>query len=101
MSEFLVRIRNQWPVDGDKARRAELDAAEAARAAELAAEGVIVRLWRVPGRRENVGLWAAADANALHAAISSLPFYPWLDVEVQPLADHSNDPQKKKEESSS
>lgn len=96
MSEFLVRIRNRWPVDGDTARRAELDAAEGARAAELAAEGVLVRLWRIPGRRENVGLWSAPDANALHAALSSLPFYPWLDIEVQPLADHSNDPQRKR-----
>jgi muconolactone D-isomerase len=92
LTEYLVHIRNEWPIDGDPARKAELNAAESARAAELAEAGVLQRLWRVAGRRENVGIWSAADGTELHAALSSLPLFPWLDIDVQPLADHQNDP---------
>jgi muconolactone D-isomerase len=90
--DFLVKIDVRLPPDTDAARKADLIAAEAIRARELAAEGTISRLWRVPGRWSNVGIWRADDATELHEAISSLPFYPWLEVEVTPLARHPNDP---------
>lgn len=91
--EFLVEIEVRWPPDGDQAQKERLVAAEARRARELAADGALLRLWRVPGRWANVGLWQAQDATALHDAIASLPFYPWLDVRVRPLARHPSDPQ--------
>ncbi len=90
--EFLVNVEVNWPPDGDSEKLAELTAAERARAAELVAEGTIRRLWRIPGRRANWGLWEAADATALHRAISSLPLFPWLSVEVEALAAHPSDP---------
>lgn len=90
--EFLVNIEVEWPAEGDRDELARLTAAEHDRALELAAEGRIKRLWRIPGRRANWGLWEAADATELHQAISSLPFYPWLTVEVYALARHPNDP---------
>jgi muconolactone D-isomerase len=92
--EFLVNIEVGWPADGDPDDLARLTAAERVRGAELAAEGVIRRMWRVPGRRANWGVWEASDATALHAAISSLPFYPYLDVDVIPLAAHPTDPER-------
>jgi muconolactone D-isomerase len=90
--DFLVRMDVNLPPDTEPSRRDALVAAEAARAKELAERGVICRLWRVPGRWSNVGIWCAADATQLHEAISSLPFYPWLNVDVTPLARHPNDP---------
>jgi muconolactone D-isomerase len=92
--EFLVRIEVHWPPDGDASELASLTKAERARAAELAGAGSLRRLWRVPGRRANWGLWEAADATALHTAISSLPLFPWLSIEVHPLAAHPNDPER-------
>ncbi|MBA2700585.1 MAG: muconolactone Delta-isomerase family protein [Chloroflexi bacterium] len=92
--EFLVHIEVGWPADGDPAELARLVAAERVRGAELAAAGTIRRLWRLPGRRANWGLWEAPDATALHAAISSLPFFPYLAVEVVPLAAHPGDPER-------
>lgn len=94
--EFLVHTEITWPPDGDAAERERLVAAEVARAAELAEEGALVRLWRVPGRRANYGLWEAPDATALHAHLSSLPLFPWLDIEVIPLATHQSDPAARK-----
>ena len=90
--EFLVRIDVGWPTDGDSRKKAELLEAEARRGRELAADGVIVRLWRVPGRWANVGIWSAPDATALHESLSSLPLYPWLTIDVEPLAHHPSDP---------
>jgi muconolactone D-isomerase len=92
--EFLVNIEVGWPADGDPDELARLVAAERVRGRELGEEGSIRRMWRVPGRRANWGIWEAEDATALHAAISSLPFFPYLDVEVITLAAHPNDPER-------
>lgn len=92
--EFLVHIEVRWPPDGDPEEVRRLTAAERLRGRELAAEGRIRRMWRIPGRRANWGLWDAPDATELHAAISSLPFFPYLEVEVIPLAAHPTDPER-------
>jgi muconolactone D-isomerase len=86
--EFLVEIEVSLDPDLPEARRRELDALELQRGKQLRAAGTIVRIWRVPGRRANVGIWRAEDATELHEAISSLPLFPWMDVEVAPLATH-------------
>jgi muconolactone delta-isomerase len=70
----------------------ELLQKEAERARELAAKGILQRLWRVPGRRANWGIWVADTTDELHAALESLPLYPYLDIRVHPLAKHPNDP---------
>lgn len=92
--EFLVHIEVRWPPDGDPEEVRRLTAAERLRGRELAAEGRIRRMWRIPGRRANWGLWDAPDATELHAAIASLPFFPYLEVEVIPLAAHPTDPER-------
>lgn len=90
--EFLVRsttiIDPMMPI----AERERLIADEGARADELAREGLLERTWRVPGRSANWSLWQVKDATALHDALSSLPLFPWLDIEVHPLAEHYADP---------
>ncbi len=65
---------------------------EAERSKQLAQAGIIRRLWRVPGRRANWGIWNAATATELHNAIASLPLYPYITATVHPLANHPNDP---------
>ncbi len=88
MAEFLVEIEIELPPSMPENERAALVSAEAARGKELREAGSIVRIWRVPGRRANVGIWSAADASELHGQISSLPLFPWMRVRVRPLADH-------------
>ncbi len=90
--DFVVRIDVGLPPDFEHSRRENLIRAESVRAKELASRGVIRRLWRIPGRWANVGIWSAEDGTALHEALSSLPLYPWLDVSVTPLAHHPSDP---------
>jgi muconolactone D-isomerase len=86
--EFLVGMQVNLPPDIDPERAGALKAAEAARAAELYEAGAIVRIWRVPGRTANVGVWEARDGTELHALVQSLPLFPWLDVTVSPLGTH-------------
>jgi len=92
--EFMVHIKNTFPGDGSKELLAQLVKQESERAAVLAADGVIKKIWRRAGQKSNVGIWEAVDATQLHSAISSLPFFQWLEVEIWPLAVHPNDPNK-------
>ena len=93
--EFLLKIKVTFPPDGDPEEKARRIAAEGVRARELAAEGIIKRVWRIPGQWANYGIWEAPDATTIHDAVTSLPMWPYLDVEVHPLGDHPNDPGKK------
>jgi muconolactone D-isomerase len=86
--EFLVSIEVRTPPDMDPDRLAALQADEATRARELVEQGMLRRIWRIPGRRANVSLYEAPDASAVHAALTSLPLYPWMDIQVQALAVH-------------
>ena len=86
--EFLVTMDVRLPPDTPEQRRRELIAAEADRGRELLQAGALVRIWRLPGRWANVSLYRCQDADELHALISSLPLFPWMDVSVQALATH-------------
>jgi len=61
---------------------------ERRRGQDLQAQGWLRRIWRVPGRMANVALYEARDATHLHELLTSLPLWPWMDVAVQPLAQH-------------
>ncbi|MGO2751826.1 MAG: muconolactone Delta-isomerase [Pseudoclavibacter sp.] len=88
MNEYLVNIKIDWPRDLAEETIDELSVAERSMAARLADAGTLVRMWRVPGRRENWGLWRAADATELHSILSALPVWPYMDLTVHPLAKH-------------
>lgn len=92
--EFLINIAIDWPRDIDPALKDELSVRERAMAAQHAGAGHLVRMWRVPGRLENWGLWRADDATHLHELISSLPVWPYMNVTVHPLAAHAVDPER-------
>jgi muconolactone D-isomerase len=86
--EFLVKARNRLPPDFPAQRRAEMRTGERAIAARWRAEGMLQRLWRVPGRTDWVGLFTADDPAVLHDALTTLPMWPWLELTVEPLATH-------------
>jgi len=88
MAEFLVRITVALPQALEPARRAELVAAERELGRRLVEDGTIVRIWRAPATANNVGVWSAADATALHAVLRSLPLAGWCTFDVAALATH-------------
>jgi muconolactone delta-isomerase len=86
--EFLVEIEVRLPPELDDGVRARLMHDELARGAELAQAGLLRVIWRVPGRLANRGIWTVDDATELHAALVSLPLWPYMEVAVTPLAHH-------------
>lgn len=91
--EFLVRTENLLPPETPDDTREQLRKAERDRAMELREEGILKRLWRVPGRNATIGLYEADDPAALHDALTSLPLWKWMNVTVEALATH---PQEQK-----
>jgi muconolactone D-isomerase len=86
--EFLVQIQVHFPPDMTAEELADIMGRETVRGRELQAAGTIVRIWRVAGKRANVGIWKADTGDELHAALTSLPAFPWLELSVTPLATH-------------
>jgi muconolactone D-isomerase len=87
--EFLLHISFRPLLEETESTRAEVLKAEREEADKLRKAGKLVRLWRVPCRPENIGIWSAEDATALHEMISALPAFPFFDqINVTPLAEH-------------
>ena len=83
---FVAQIRVGFAPDMPADQLADVMAREVTRGEVLKRAGTTVRISRVPGRRENVGIWHAATPDELHDAITSLPAFPWIDARVTPLA---------------
>jgi muconolactone D-isomerase len=90
--EFLARIEQDIPPDTDPARFAAVKAAEGVRGRGLVDAGKLRRIWRIPGRRAVDALYDVDGPDELHDILSSLPLYPWMDIEVTALGSHALDP---------
>jgi muconolactone D-isomerase len=86
--EFLVQLTVHLPNDLPDDQRKQLLAREWTVGRQLRKDGVIRRIWRIPGGLRNVGIWEARDATELHERISSLPAARWIQAEVTALAQH-------------
>ena len=91
-SEFLTTFVTEVPEGTPGQAVAETEAREAERAKELAGQGHLRRLWKLPGRGRALGLWQAAGSAELQAILRSLPLDPWMTVQTTPLTLHPSDP---------
>ena len=91
-SEFLTTFVTEVPEGTPGQTVAETEAREAERAKELAGQGHLRRLWKLPGRGRALGLWQAAGPAELQAILRSLPLDPWMTVQTTPLTLHPSDP---------
>lgn len=76
------------PRDVDPAVFDRLKAEEKARAADMQRAGQWRHLWRVAGRYANISIFDVASHDELHAILSTLPLFPFMDISVTPLAQH-------------
>ena len=84
-TEFLTTFTISVP-EGTPAQAVDdTEAREARRAKELAGQGHLLRLWRLPGRSRALGLWNAGSSAQMQAILGSLPMDPWMTVETTPL----------------
>ena len=85
---YHVRMDVRVPHDVNPARFEALKAAEKARAEALQREGKWRHLWRIAGAYANYSVFDVADHDELHMILSTLPLFPFMDIEVTPLARH-------------
>jgi muconolactone D-isomerase len=85
---YCVRMDVRVPHDVEPDRFERLKAEEKARAQELQRSGKWRHLWRIAGQYANISVFDVADHDELHAILSSLPLFPFMDIAVTPLARH-------------
>jgi muconolactone D-isomerase len=69
-------------------RLAELSTREHEQAKELQLQRKWIHLWRVAGKYTNVSIFDVESAAELHEILSSLPLYPFMEIEVAALCHH-------------
>ena len=90
--EFLTAFTISVPAGTAEETVDDTEAMEAQRAGELAAQGHLRRLWKLPGDRRALGLWQARDRAEMQAILDSLPLDSWMNVQTTPLTQHPSDP---------
>ncbi len=85
---FHVRMDVHPPVAGDMEAFDKLKVAEKAYAQELQRAGKWRHLWRIAGAYANVSVFDVESNDELHTILSSLPLFPFMTMEVLPLAAH-------------
>jgi muconolactone D-isomerase len=85
---FHVRMDVSLPPELDPDLRARLVAQERERALDLQRSGVWAQLWRIVGKYSNISIFDIDSGDELHTLLSSLPLYPYMTIEVIPLAQH-------------
>src|SRR4051794_12850194 len=93
--EFLVDFDITVPEGVTDSEVHEREAAEAAAASRLVADGHLRRVWRrsaTDGKKIVVGLYSAASDSELDEVLRSLPLYDWMRITVTPFEWHPNDP---------
>ena len=85
---YCVRMDVCVPQDVDPQRFERLKAEEKARAQELQRSGQWRHLWRIVGLYSNISIFDVASHDELHAILSGLPLFPFMEITVTPLAQH-------------
>jgi muconolactone D-isomerase len=86
--EFLVTTE-LISTDVPPEHKARLYADERRRGIELAREGTIANIWRIPGAPyKTVSIRIAEDPAELQQSLESLPMFDWLKIDVIALATH-------------
>lgn len=85
---YHVEMTVNIPLDFDTAIAGELKANEKALAQKLQENGKWVHLWRIVGKYSNISIFDVESNDELHEILSTLPLFPFMQIEVKPLAKH-------------
>lgn len=85
---FHVRMDVHLPHDLDHVERSALIDREKHVSQNLQREGRWLHLWRVTGRYSNVSIFDVDSNDDLHELLWSLPLFPYMSIDVTPLARH-------------
>jgi muconolactone D-isomerase len=67
---------------------AQLKQDEKELAQRLQQEGKWRHLWRIAGQYANVSIFDVGSVDELHTLLTSLPLFPYMQIDVMPLCRH-------------
>ncbi len=88
---FHVRMDVGIPADLDPQLRDELIGREKAYSQDLQRRGKWPHIWRIVGEYANFSIFDVESNDELHQILSGLPLFPYMNIQVTPLAVHPSD----------
>lgn len=85
---FHVEMNVKIPHDLEETVVNDLKAKERALSQELQRSGKWVSIWRVVGKYANISIFNVDNPGELHDILSSLPLFPYMEIEVTALCKH-------------
>ena len=85
---FKVEMVVRLPVDMPVAQADALKKTERELAQSLQRSGKWRHLWRIAGQYANVSIFDVASVDELHQLLTSLPLFPYMDIDVTALCRH-------------
>lgn len=85
---YHVRMDVKPPANIDPEKFEKLKAEEKAQSQKLQRSGKWRHLWRIVGLYSNISIFDVESHDELHGILSALPLFPFMEVEVTPLARH-------------
>jgi muconolactone D-isomerase len=85
---FHVRMTVNLPTTMPAEQAAQLKADEKALAHRLQEQGKWRHLWRIAGLYANVSIFDVDSVDELHALLTALPLFPYMQIEVTALCRH-------------
>ena len=85
---FHVRMNVNLPPAMPAAQADQLKQDERALAQRLQDEGKWRHLWRIAGQYANISVFDVASVDELHALLTSLPLFPYMQIDIMPLCRH-------------
>jgi muconolactone D-isomerase len=85
---FHVRMNVTLPTSMPEAEATALKKKEKEIAQGLQSSGKWRHLWRIAGQYANISVFDVAGVEELHTLISTLPLFPFMQIEILPLCRH-------------
>ncbi|QYG09534.1 muconolactone Delta-isomerase [Janthinobacterium sp. PAMC25594] len=85
---FHVRMNVNLPLNMPAEQAAQLKQTEKELAQRLQHEGKWRHLWRIAGQYANISVFDVDSVDELHNLLTSLPLFPYMQVDVMPLCRH-------------
>lgn len=85
---YLVRMDVKIPHGLPADVAADIKAREKAYSQQLQRDGRWKHIWRVVGEYANYSVFDVGSNDELHGLLQELPLFPYMQIEVTPLAQH-------------
>lgn len=85
---FHVRMNVSLPLNMPEDQASDLKKREKEIAQSLQRSGEWRHLWRIAGQYANISIFDVSSVEELHTLISTLPLFPYMQIEVMPLCRH-------------